>query len=159
MLSIAGCATLGGRQSPYQLVGGVERTVLHGTRDETIEKIAETRPVDSPVVDSAPTELRLQTIAYDDEVVDLSGTGPLVMDDTTLEKIHESYNNPYGVLVLTLYNDDPFNDIPKGNSYGYRVTLDQLTQAHPGDRVTATIDSEHEGVAIDQLLAVDGVRT
>lgn len=153
--SLAGCATLGSEHPAYQLVAGVERTVLRGTRDETIRKIAETRPVNVSVVDSAPTNLRLQTIAYDDEVVDLSGPGALVLDETTIEQINEGYENPYGVLVLTLYNDDPYNDIPTGNSYGYRVTLDQFNQAKPGDRVTVVVDTDRDIVAIDRILSVE----
>ena len=56
---------------------------------------------------------------------------------------------------MTLYNDDPHNEVPNGNSYGYRVTLEQLRGVTPGDRVSATVDTDRDLVAVDELLTVD----
>lgn len=59
------------------------------------------------------------------------------------------------MVVLTLYNDDPHNGVPAGNSYGYRVTFEQLPQVTPGDRVSATVDTDRDIAALEALLAVD----
>jgi len=107
------------------------------------------------VVNSAPIETELQTVAYDETVINLSGDGPLRLNSTAIERLEAGYESPYGVVVLTLYNDDPINDIPNGNSYGYRVTLDMLNQVHPGDRISATVNSDRDVAAIEQILSVD----
>ena len=155
-VAVAGCSGLVPSDAPYQIVGGVESTLIRGVRDETNRKVAETAPTDSSVVDSAPTDLEVRTVAYDTAVVDLSGEGAMELDSETTERIEDGYDDPYGVVVLTLYNDDPDNEVPKGNSYGYRVTPEQLQQVTPGNRVTATVDTDRDIVAIDELLAVDG---
>lgn len=143
------------RDDPYQIVGGVEWTVIRGVRNRTNRKVAETQPLNSSVVDSAPTDLEVHTIAYDTAVVDLSGDGAMQLNDETVERIVDGYDDPYGVVVLTLYNDDPHSEIPKGNSFGYRVTLAQLDRVTPGDRVSATVDTDRDVTAIDELLTVD----
>ncbi|MFC7228748.1 hypothetical protein N0B31_15160 [Salinirubellus salinus] len=155
--AVAGCSALVPRDAPYQIVGGVESTLVRGVRDGTNRKVAETTPTDSSVVDSAPTDLEVRTVAYDTAVVDLSGDGAMELDSETVERIQDGYDDPYGVVVLTLYNDDPHNEVPKGNSYGYRVTLGQLEQVTPGNRVAATVDTDRDVVTIDDLLAVDSV--
>ncbi len=154
-VAVAGCSELAPRDARYQLVGGVERTLIRGHRDGTNRKVAETRPTNSSVVDSAPTDVELRTVAYDTAVVDLSGEGDMALDATTVESIEDGYDNPYGVVVLTLYNDDPYNETPTGNSYGYRVSLSQLRRVTPGDRVTATVDTDRDIVAIDEVLTVN----
>lgn len=155
-VAVAGCSELVSPDEPYQIVGGVEQTLIRGVRDETNRKVAETTPTDSSVVDSPPTDLEVQTVAYDTSVVDLSGNGEMGLDAEIVDRIRDGYEDPYGVVVLTLYNDDPYNEVPKGNSYGYRVTLEQLQQVTPGNRVSATVDTDQEIVAIDELLSVDG---
>jgi len=154
-VAVAGCSELVPRDASYQIVGGVESTLIRGLRDGTNRKVAETTPTDSSVVDAAPTDLELRTVAYDTAVVDLAGDGEMGLDSATVERIEDGYDDPYGVVVLTLYNDDPSNEIPKGNSYGYRVTLGQLKQVTPGNRVSATVATDREVVAIDELVAVD----
>ena len=154
-VAVGGCSGLESRARPYQIVGGVESTLIRGVRDGTEQKVAEASSTDSSVVDSAPTDLDVQTVAYDTTVVDLSGEGDIVLTTTTIDRIANGYDNPYGIVVITLYNEDPHNDIPKGNSYGYRVTLEQLQQVTPGDRVSATVDTDRDIVAIDELLTVD----
>ncbi|ELZ80226.1 hypothetical protein C453_19150 [Haloferax elongans ATCC BAA-1513] len=156
-VSVAGCSELVARDTPYQIVGGVESTLIRGIRDGTNRKVAETTPTNSSVVDSAPTELGLRTVAYDTAVVDLSGDGRMGLDSETTERIRDGYDDPYGVIVLTLYNDDSHNEVPKGNSYGYRTTLEQLGQVAPGNRVSATVDTDRDVIAIDELLSVDSV--
>jgi hypothetical protein len=154
-VAVAGCSELVPTDAPYQIVGGVESTLVRGVRDGTNRKVAETTPTDSSVVAAAPTDLEVRTVGYDTAVVDLSGDGEMELDSDTADRIRDGYDDPYGVVVLTLYNDDPHNEIPKGNSYGYRVTLEQLQQVTPGDRVSATVDTDRDIVAIDELLAVD----
>ena len=154
-VAVAGCSGLGRRDAPYQIVGGVESTLIRGIRDGTDKKVAETRPTDSSVVDSAPTDLDVQTIAYDTAVVDLASDGEMALNNTIRDRITEGYDDPYAVMVVTLYNDDPHNEIPKGNSFGYRAAFEQLRQVTPGDRVSATVDTERDIVAIDELLTVD----
>ena len=154
-VAVAGCSGLVPRDAPYQIVGGVESTLIRGLRDGTNRKVAETTPTDSSVVDAAPTDLEVRTVAYDTAVVDLAGDGEMGLDSATVGRIEDGYDEPYGVIVLTLYNDDPSNEIPKGNSYGYRVSLGQLEQVTPGNRVSATVDTDREVVAVDELLAVD----
>jgi hypothetical protein len=145
-----------GSESPtYQLVGGVEWKTLRGTRENTVEKIAENSPVDPPVVDAAPVDVALQTVAYDDSVVDLSGPGPLVVNDSTLAEIRGAYGEPYGVVVLTLYNRDPYNDVPARNSLGYRVGFEQFNRLDPGDRISATVDRDRDVPALEAVLTVD----
>jgi len=159
LAATGGCVALGDDRPAYQIVGGVEWKVLRGTRENTVEKIATNNPVDGPVVDDAPVDLELRTIAYDDAVVDLSGTGSLVLSSSTIDRLVSGYEDPYGVVVLTLYNEDPYNEIPKGNSYGYRVGFEQFNDVDPGDRVSATVDRDHENVAIEELLTVDRAET
>jgi len=154
-VAVAGCSEFVPRSAPYQIVGGVESTLIRGGRENTNQKVAETTPNDSSVVDAAPTDLEVRTFAYDTAVLDLSGDGGMDLDSETVERIKQGYDDPYGVVVLTLYNDDPYNEVPKGNSYGYRVTLEQLRQVTPGDRVSATVDTDREVVAVDELLSVD----
>lgn len=151
----AGCTAADFGAPAYQIVGGVEWKNVRGLRNNTLEKVASNDPVDGPVVDSAPMDLELRTIAYDDSVVDLSGEGPLVLSTDTRETLRSGYEDPYGVVVLTLYNRDPHNEIPKGNSYGYRTDLEQFNRVDPGDRVSATVDRDEDTVAIEELLTVD----
>jgi len=54
---------------------------------------------------------------------------------TTTREV-DGYDGAVGVVVLTFHKDDPHNEIPKGNSDGYRVTLEQLDQVRPGERVS-----------------------
>ena len=154
-VAIAGCSGLVPRDAPYQVVGGVERTLIRGVRDGTNRKVAEATPTNSSVVDAAPTDRAVRTVAYDTSVVDLSSDGGIELDPTTVDRIVDGYDDPYGVVVLTLYNDDPHNGVPKGNSYGYRVTLEQLGRVTPGDRVSASVDTNRDVVAIDEMLTVD----
>jgi hypothetical protein len=154
-VTVAGCSGLISRDARYQIVGGVERTLIRGTRDGTNRKVAEATPTSSSVVDAAPTDLEVRTVAYDTAVVDLAGAGGIETDDETVARIADGYDDPYGVVVLTLYNDDPHNEVPKGNSYGYRVTLNQLDRVMPGDRISATVDTDREVVAIEELLTID----
>jgi hypothetical protein len=154
-VAVAGCSGLVPREPAYQIVGGVERTLIRGVRDGTNRKVAKATPTNSSVVDGAPTDLAVRTVAYDTAVVDLSGDGGIEADDETVERIEGGYEDPYGVVVLTLYNDDPHNEVPNGNSYGYRVTLEQLRGVTPGDRVSATVDTDRDLVAVDELLTVD----
>ena len=149
----AGCTAADFRSPEYQIVGGVEWKNIRGLRENTLEKVAENAPVNGPVVDSAPMDLELRTIMYDDSVVDLSGEGPLVLSTDTRETLRSGYEDPYGVVVLTLYNRDPHNEIPQGNSYGYHTSLEQFNRVDPGDRVSATV--ERDPVAFDELLTVD----
>jgi hypothetical protein len=154
----AGCLGRGGRSTPYQLVAGVEWKTIRGTRDNTIEKIAQNDPIDGPVGDGAPRDLAVRTTAYDDTVVDLSGRGPLILSEATIDRIEGAYTDPYAVVVLTVYNDDPYNDIPNGNSFGYRATFDQFNRVNPGNRISATINRDRDVPALGDLLTVDFVR-
>lgn len=156
VVGTAGCLGLGSDSTTYQLVGGVEWKVLRGTRDTTIEKIATNRPDSggAPVVDQAPIDLDLQTIASDTSVLDLSGTGPLVLSSDQLEQIESGYDDPYGVLVLTVYNEDPHNDVPIGNSNGYHATLDQFNEVDPGDRVTVSVSESADVPTIESIVDV-----
>jgi len=151
----AGCTATDFGAPAYQIVGGVEWKHVRGLRDDTIEKVAQNDPVDGPVVDSAPIDLELRTTAYDDSVVDLSGEGPLVLSGDTRETLRSGYEDPYGVVVLTLYNRDPHNEIPQGNSFGYRTDLEEFNRVDPGDRVSATVQRNEDLVAVDELLTVD----
>jgi hypothetical protein len=151
----SGCVARGPETPRYQLVAGVEWKTLRGTRGNTVEKIAENRPVDPPVVDAAPVDLGLRTVGYDETVVDLSGPGPLALNTSTREAIRSGYGDPYAVVVLTLYNRDPYNGVPKGNSTGYRVGFDGFDRLDPGDRLSATIDRERDLPAIETVLTVD----
>lgn len=153
--AVAGCSVLVPRGAPYRIVGGVESTLFRGVRENTNQKVAETTPNGSSVVNSAPTDLEVRTFAYDTAVVDLSGDGGMELDSETVERIKQGYDDPYGVVVLTLYNDDPYNEVPKGYSHGYRVTFEQPRQVTPSDRVSATADTDRDVVAVDELLTVD----
>jgi len=154
VVGTAGCTAADFGAPAYQIVGGVEWKNVRGFRENTPEKIAQNDPVNGPVVDSAPVDLELQTVMYDDSVVDLSGEGPLVLSADTREALRSGYEEPHGVVVLTLYNRDPHNEIPKGNSYGYRTTLEQFNRVNPGDRVSATVE-RGDRVAFEDLLTVD----
>lgn len=97
----------------------------------------------------------MRTTAYDDTVVDLSGSGPLILSEATIDRLERAYTDPYAVVVLTVYNDDPYNDIPNGNSFGYRATFDQCNRVNPGDRISVTIDRDRDVPALGELLTVD----
>ena len=133
----------------------MEWKTIRGTRDNTIEKIAQNDPIDRPVGDGAPRDLAVRTTAYDDTVVDLSGRGPLILSEATIDRIEGAYTDPYTVVVLTVYNDDPYNDIPNGNSFGYRATFDQFNRVNPGNRISATINPDRDVPALGDLLTVD----
>jgi len=155
LTATAGCLGRGGPTTPYQLVAGVEWKTIRGTRDNTNTKIAQNDPIDGPVGDGAPRDMAVQTTAYDDTIVDLSGSGPLTLSETTIDRLEKAYTDPYAVVVLTVYNDDPYNEIPNGNSFGYRATFDQCNQVNPGDRISTTIDRDRDVPALDELLTVD----
>lgn len=148
------CTTADFGGPAYQIVGRVEWKTLRGLRDNTLENVADSSPVNGAVVDSAPMDLELWTISYDDAIVDLSGEGPLVLSAATRERLRSGYEDPYGVVVLTLYNRDPHNKIPKGNSYDYHINLEQFNRVDPGDRVPTTVDRDGR-VAVKELLTVD----
>jgi hypothetical protein len=74
-VAVAGCSGLVPREPAYQIVGGVERTLIRGVRDGTNRKVAKATPTNSSVVDGAPTDLAVRTVAYDTAVVDLSDDG------------------------------------------------------------------------------------
>jgi len=159
LAAAGGCTALGTDGPDYQIVGGVEWKSLHGTRDDTVEQIAENTPVNGPVVDAAPVDLELRTVAYDTAVVDLSGPGPLALSESTLDRLEDGYEDPFAVVVLTLYNQDPHNEVPKGNSFGYRTSFEAFNEVDPGDRISATVDRDREVVAIAELLTVDRADT
>jgi len=154
VVASAGCLGLGEETPSYQLVGGVKWKVLRGTRDNTIEKVATNHPDpgQAPVVDQAPVDLDLQTVASDTSVLDLSGPGALVLSSDQIERIESGYDDPYGVLVLTVYNEDPHNGVPIGNSNGYRATLEQFNEVDPGDRVTITVSESADVPTVESIV-------
>lgn len=155
----AGCAARSRTTPQYQLVAGVEWKTIRGTRDNSVTKIAQNRPTSGPVGETAPREVDLRTTSYDDAVGDLAGNGSLVLTDRLIERINTAYADPYAVIVLTVYNEDPYNDIPIGNSHGYRATFEQFNRIDPGNRIAVTLDRDSDVPAINELLTVDAGET
>ena len=62
-------------------------------------------------------------------------------------------------MILTVYNEDPINDVPLENSHGYRTTLTQFNQIIPGDRVIMTLAKEDDGAEVDRIIQVERAKS
>ena len=152
----AGCTAFTQDSQIYQLVGGVEWKLLRGLRSGRLEKIATNQPESGGTVQhAAPVDMKLRTVSHDEAVIDLAGTGPLKLSSAQIKQIKKSYDEPYGAVVLTVYNKDPINDVPLGNSHGYKTTLTQFNQIIPGDRVTMTLAKEDDSAEADKIVHVE----